>query len=117
MVIVYAFRAPEQFSSGMYLLKAAQSDLGTVIIRFPGEKSENPWFRRGRNREKRNNVSRLLKVVETQIWAQNNRNTVDEFMLALITTLSSQTFRFLVIGQKLKFPLTQHEEMQKCIYI
>ena len=39
-----------------------------------------------------------------------------EFILALITTLSSQTFRFLIIWQKLKFPQTQNEEMQKSIY-
>ena len=38
------------------------------------EKFENRRFRYARNREKRKIISQLLKVVETQIWAQNDRN-------------------------------------------
>ena len=59
-----------------------------------------PFF--GRGRDYAIYVSQLLKVVETQIWAQTDRNS-RVYKLALITTLSSQTFRFLVICQKLKF--------------
>ena len=46
-------------------------------------------------------VSRLLKVVETQLFLK--MTAIVEFILALITTLSSKPIRFLVNRQKLKF--------------
>ena len=67
----------------------------------------------GRGRDYATYVSRLLKVVETQIWAQNDRNS-----RVYISTYNNPKLpdRFLVIWQKLKSPQTQHEKMQKIIY-
>ena len=71
---MYAFRCSLSFSTVFGQLKGVEESLPTAIILTVCEKFENRRFRRARNRENRNTVSRLLKVVETQIWAQNDRN-------------------------------------------
>ena len=67
-------RGALSFSTVFGQLKGVEESLPTAIILTGCEKFENRRFRRVRNRENRNTVSRLLKVVETQIWAQNDRN-------------------------------------------
>ena len=69
-----AFRCTLSFSTVFGKLKSVEESLPTAIILTRCEKFENRRFRRARNRENLNTVSRLLKVVETQIWAQNDRN-------------------------------------------
>ena len=65
------------FSTVFGQLKRVESSLPTAIIQSGCEKFENRRFRRAQNRENQQTVSRLLKVVETRIWAQNDRNSRD----------------------------------------
>ena len=68
-------RGALSFSTVFGQLKGVESSLPTAIILKCCEKCENRRFRRARNRENQQTVSRLLKVVETRIWAQNDRNS------------------------------------------
>ena len=69
------FERTLSFSTVFGQLKCVESSLPGAIIFLWCEKFENRRFRHARNRENRTIVSRLLKVVKTQIWAQNDRNS------------------------------------------
>ena len=68
------FIGPLSFSTVFGQLKGVESSLPGAIILQRCEKFENRRFSRAQNRENRESVSRLRKVVETQIWAQTDRN-------------------------------------------
>jgi len=53
---------------------SAESDLIGGKIWIGGEHAENRALSRARKREIYRNLSSLLKVVETRLWAQTNRN-------------------------------------------
>ena len=69
------YREPLSFSTVFGPLKGVESSLPTAIILSGCEKFEIRRFPRPQNRENLTIVSRLLKVLETQIWAQNDLNS------------------------------------------
>ena len=74
MPVLYAFRPPEHFSSGMCSKDPYNEYLCTAIIDFDvlGGRTATPIS--GEFREIPKMLSSLPKVLETCFWAQNDRN-------------------------------------------
>ena len=100
--VLYAFRGALSFSTVLTYFEGAEPEKIAAVICKRSIYRENRVFVARDFARKDKIVSRLLKVVETYFFFK--MTAIVEFILALITTLSSKPIRFLVNSKKLKFP-------------